>query len=77
MPDYSVMTDQDLQAAYEAAIRRHDWLIDNADMGDERIYFAGKTIDATRAEMASRKSLQPLNIDRAVSKDSLHTEIRE
>ena len=52
---YTELSDEELAKALNAAIRRHDSLIDSRPMGDEDIYFIGKRIDAMEAEQRRRK----------------------
>ena len=47
-------SDEALQTQWERLCNRHDRLIDSADMGDERIYFAGKEMDSIRDEQRRR-----------------------
>jgi hypothetical protein len=46
--------DEALAARWETLCNRHDRLIDTAEMGDERIYFAGKEMNSIRAEQRRR-----------------------
>lgn len=52
--DYSVLSDKEVQEALNRATNRHDWLIDNSDMGDDRIYEMQKKCDALEAELKKR-----------------------
>jgi len=51
------LSDAVLARKLASEVRYHDNLIDSAPMGDERIYYAGKAIDAMRAEQRRRTAL--------------------
>jgi hypothetical protein len=51
---WASMTTHELEALKRKKIRAHDVLIDTAEMGDDRIYFLGKDIDAINAELRKR-----------------------
>lgn len=48
------MTPQELAKEWCRQCRRHDSLVDVADLGDERIYFAQRALDAVEAEFRRR-----------------------
>lgn len=52
--DYTAMSDEELEKLKDRKMNSHDYLIDNAPMGDERIYFLGNEIDAISAEQKRR-----------------------
>jgi hypothetical protein len=54
MSELQHLSDFDLAILFHDTMERHDSLIDSADMGDERIYFANKKCDACRAEQERR-----------------------
>ena len=55
--DYTTMTDDELEKLKDRKINSHDYLIDNAEMGDERIYFLNNEIDAISAEQRRRRAV--------------------
>lgn len=54
--NWSEWSDDALDDHWNRLCNRHDRLIDSADMGDERIYFIGKEMDAIRAEQKRRQA---------------------
>lgn len=60
MTDFQLMSDEDLVILLHETMERHDHLIDNAPMGDERIYFANKKCEAIKAEQ-NRRGYKPCN----------------
>lgn len=54
MKDLEGLTDEDLKELHQRKMNSHDYLIDNADMGDDRIYFLGKDIDRIEEELKRR-----------------------
>lgn len=54
----SEYSDEELALELAKTMERHDRLVDSVDMGDERIYFAGKRCDAIRAEQ-NRRGYKP------------------
>lgn len=54
MSDIQLLSDFDLAVRFHDAMDRHDRLIDSADMGDERIYFANKECERLKAEQTRR-----------------------
>lgn len=58
MSEIQSLSDFDLAVRFHEAMDRHDRLIDSADMGDERIYFANKECEALKDEQ-NRRAYQP------------------
>jgi hypothetical protein len=54
MNDLQALSDEELALRLHNTMMRHDSLVDSADLGDERIYFAGKECDAIKAEQKRR-----------------------
>lgn len=50
-------SDESLADEWDRLCNRHDRLIDTAEMGDERIYFIGKEMDAIRDEQKRRAAI--------------------
>ncbi|QWY83277.1 hypothetical protein [Rhizobium phage RHph_X2_25] len=49
-----LLSDDELVIRLHETMEYHDGLVDSAPMGDERIYFAGKAIEAIKAEQERR-----------------------
>lgn len=54
MSELMLLSDDELVQRLHSEMERHDRLIDSADMGDERIYFANKAVEACKAEQHRR-----------------------
>lgn len=52
--EIAAATPEELGKQWRRLCNRHDYLIDNADMGDERIYFAQQEMTAIEREFTSR-----------------------
>jgi hypothetical protein len=54
MSELSLLDDQQLAIRLHDTMERHDRLIDSTAMGDERIYFANREVEAIKAEQQKR-----------------------
>ena len=54
MSELMLLSDEELVERLHSEMERHDRLIDSAGMGDERIYFANKAVEACKAEQHRR-----------------------
>lgn len=54
MSELMRLSDDELVQRLHHEMERHDRLIDSAPMGDERIYFANKAVEACKAEQQRR-----------------------